>query len=892
MRVSTRHARLKDRPVSPHQLQTDVRRRGGWLARCAALALLAMTHLSDRGTAAAGASAAQDPASSAAAANAATGQDLTPRQWLVVGPVGAYGRTNLHTDAVAAALVAGNWRPPRAGDVVTLPDGAQRAWRAVAADDAGALEGELRGGGYAFTTISLPADGPAQRVLILEAGGHSAAYVNGAPRYGDPYGAGWARVPVALQPGDNQLLLRCRRGARVRLSEPKAVAEFDARDLTVPDLIVGEAADTWAAIPVLNATTEWRAGLEIEVRGPDGPLACTPIPPLPPLIRRKCGFAVRGPAPAEAGPVNLALRLVQRSAAGREVLDTTELTLAARHSRDKHKRTFISRIDGSVQYYAVTPAHPPADEQRPPALVLSLHGASVEATNQANAYDHKAWAHVVAPTNRRPYGFDWEDWGRQDALEVLDLTARQLGADPQRIYLTGHSMGGHGTWQVGAHFPDRFAAIAPSAGWISFASYAGGPGPLDDSPVAQMLYRAAAPSDTLSLSRNYLQFGIYVLHGDADDNVPVREARAMRAHLGGYHPDFAYYERPGAGHWWGSACVDWPPLFAFLRDHTRPPAREVRRFEFVTASPGNSAQCHWLLVHGQVQALRPSSVEAQLDVAQRRFTLGTQNVARLMLDLNALRPAAAPEPGAAADAAEGLIPGAPVHITIDAHQIDDVAWPEAGRLWLVRADDTWQTTSAPPPELKSPARYGPFRAVFDRRCLLVVGTGGSAEENAWALAKARYDAETFLYRGNGVLDIVRDRDFDPAAEPDRNVVLYGNAATNRAWGALLAGCPVDVRRDAVTVGQRRLAGDDLAALFIRPRAGSDVALVGVVGGTGLAGLRLTERLPLFLSGVAWPDCTVLDATTLTRGASGVRCAGFFGADWQIASGEFAWREPE
>ena len=45
--------------------------------------------------------------------------------------------------------------------------------------------------------------------------------------------------------------------------------------------------------------------------------------------------------------------------------------------------------------------------------------------------------------------------------------------------------------------------------------------------------RAAASSDTLAMATNYLEHGIYILHGDADDNVPVREARRMVEALGG-----------------------------------------------------------------------------------------------------------------------------------------------------------------------------------------------------------------------------------------------------------------------------------------------------------------------------------------------------------------------
>ena len=77
---------------------------------------------------------------------------------------------------------------------------------------------------------------------------------------------------------------------------------------------------------------------------------------------------------------------------------------------------------------------------------------------------------------------------------------------------------------------------------------------------------------------------------------------------------------------------------------------------------------------------------------------------------------------------------------------------------------------------------------------------------------------------------------------------------------------------------------------IRPRSGSETALVGVVAGTGLPGVRTTDRLPYFLSGVAYPDLTVLTPDIFKEGSAAVRAAGYFGNDWSIASGEFAWRE--
>jgi hypothetical protein len=106
----------------------------------------------------------------------------------------------------------------------------------------------------------------------------------------------------------------------------------------------------------------------------------------------------------------------------------------------------------------------------------------------------------------------------------------------------------------------------------------------------------------------------------------------------------------------------------------------------------------------------------------------------------------------------------------------------------------------------------------------------------------------------------------------------------------LSKSPVQVRRGQVQIGQRTVSGDDLACLFLQPRPGSDRAAVGVVTGTGLVGLRLTQRLPYFTSGVAYPDCLLLRAQSQSEKGSGLLAAGYFSADWDVDSGEFAWRD--
>lgn len=779
-----------------------------------------------------------------------------PAEVLLLPGVGAGGGRNpVPTDPVMAAVVAGEWRPPKAGDTVTASGGRTATWAAAPLND-GAIP--IVPGGYAY----LPVTSDRARVVVLQASGHGMVYVNGEPRAGDVYGYGYVRLPVALREGVNELLFAAGRGAvKVALLEPKAAAELDPADLTAPDLRVGVAVDAVAALPVRNCTAEPATDLVIESTVGDATAVRTPVPPLLPASVRKVPFRLAGPAPDKPGPVKVRLRLLGK--ANVDPLDQVDFTLNAVPPEATHRRTFVSDIDGSVQYFAVVPALP---SDKKPGLVLTLHGASVEGAGQAAAYAPKPGLHIVAPTNRRPYGFDWEDWGRLDALEVLAKAQRDLGTDPKRTYLTGHSMGGHGTWHLGVTFPDKWAAIAPSAGWVSMWSYAGLRKDAAAPPERALLQRASGPSDTLALVRNLAPAGVYVLHGDADDNVRVDQARTMRKELAEFHGDFVYREQPGAGHWWGNACVDWPPLFEFLARHELPDRAAVRRVLFHTANPRVSADCHWLRIEAQTKPLLVSRAELTCDPEKRVVRGTTENVARLSLDL-------AP-----------FAPGKPLTVELDGQAVADIPWPAEGRVWLARGGEKWAAVPKPAADGKGPHRAGPFKDAFRNRMIFVYGTGGTPAEAGWARAKARFDAETFWYRGNGSVDVVADTAFDPKKDPDRNVILYGHGGMNRAWKPLLGASPVRVAAGSVRAGDRDVTGDDLGVLLVRPRPGSDTAMVAAVAGTGPAGLRATDRLPAFTSGVAYPDWTIFDP-------KGVRAAGFFGNDWGLESGESAWRAP-
>jgi len=155
----------------------------------------------------------------------------------------------------------------------------------------------------------------------------------------------------------------------------------------------------------------------------------------------------------------------------------------------------------------------------------------------------------------------------------------------------------------------------------------------------------------------------------------------------------------------------------------------------------------------------------------------------------------------------------------------------------------------------------------------VYSTGGTKAENAWSLAKARFDAEQWWYRGNGRALIMSDAEF-LTQSPRCNVILYGHSGSLLAWKAALGDKPaVHIDRGLVVIGEKRVMGEDIGVLAVLPRSGMADFEVGLIGGSGLSGMRATERLGYFSSGVGYPEVTVLRTSIWRDGFAGVEGAG-------------------
>ena len=170
--------------------------------------------------------------------------------------------------------------------------------------------------------------------------------------------------------------------------------------------------------------------------------------------------------------------------------------------------------------------------------------------------------------------------------------------------------------------------------------------------------------------------------------------------------------------------------------------------------------------------------------------------------------------------------------------------------------------------------------------VFVYGTRGSKEENEWSFNKARYDAETWYYRGNGAVDVISDKEYSADKFKDRNVIIYGNATTNGIYNLLLSDCPLRVDRNTITFGSEKIHGDDLGAYFVWPIKGSAVNSVGVIGGTGLKGMNAANANQYFAGGSGFPDFMVFQLGMLKSGTDAIKLAGFYSNDWKIDPANF------
>jgi len=275
-------------------------------------------------------------------------------------------------------------------------------------------------------------------------------------------------------------------------------------------------------------------------------------------------------------------------------------SLGAAPAEEYQARVFTNASGQTLPYRLLVPKDYDAQQTYP--LVIFLHGAGERGTNNVAQLIHGTGLFIKPEVRERfpcfvlapqcPPNQSWAGRRRdgsetnrpaqpaapmQLTLAVADALGREFRLDTNRLYLTGLSMGGYGTWDCITRDPARFAAAAPICG--------GG--------------------DPKAVTPAVAKVPVWAFHAENDPTVKVEQTRAMVLALreAGGHPK--YFEYFGLGHnSWGQAYSEpelLPWMFAQRRGQLdtytlKTPAPEpppVARFPDDSAFPGQGPIRKW-----------------------------------------------------------------------------------------------------------------------------------------------------------------------------------------------------------------------------------------------------------------------------------------------------------
>ncbi|XP_012559712.2 uncharacterized protein LOC100209092 isoform X1 [Hydra vulgaris] len=592
------------------------------------------------------------------------------------------------------------------------------------------------------------------------------------------------------------------------------------------------------------------------------------------------------------------------------------LNLRCREVNQSFLFTFIDH-DGSVQHAAaIQPLSPCLLEKCP--VLLTLHGTGVTAQNQADSYKYmkngkflfgvdKLW--LLAPTRHGAH--NWEGPGELTALtsvkELSMLTLKYSGyfskcADSDLIVFAGHSMGGHGAWQVSVHNPDRALAVISGAGWLSKEDY--GDSNLfyhfDVSisyidPAIKLVQEACINENHADKHASNLK-GIYVMIrvGADDKTVHPYFSRRMFRLLKANNVNVTYNEIKGKEHWWwdtnkpndGGVTNDFQiRSFAtnavnnYERLHKTSEcsrescsqangklkytkAEERRNFgnyHFVVFNPASFNGGRGIYVIQQKFPMLKS--ELKIEIKEKDVHISTINLLCIRVAEPVIDPVMWQEK----------------HIYIDGFEIQK---PNQELPWfLCLINGIWNVCEGKVYE-RDISTYGPARRIAENPFHISICDNGNNEESSVLLNSAIFlsnlfqstsDTTVLIKRLNVLPDVILD-----------NMILIGTENCTKHMGLRKL---VNFTSSGLRIGQCHLQGENISALYLLPHNNRLILFLTAQNAENIRTTVLRSSFPTIppmtrspFSNLV-PDYLIFSSEILPKGPGAFLCAGFWSNEW-------------
>lgn len=472
---------------------------------------------------------------------------------------------------------------------------------------------------------------------------------------------------------------------------------------------------------------------------------------------------------------------------------------------------WVDPVDNSAQFarsYAPHGYH--ADRAWP--LVVDLHGYNPRNPPYVNwwgadrIHDTTADRHgviLLAPHGRGNAGY--RGIGEDDVLRAIDEARRVYHVDAERIYLTGYSMGGAGTWQIGSRHTDLFAAIAPVFGGWDYRIWTDAQRFATLDAVGRFRNEAWSSFACAEALRNT---PVFVNHGDADDLVDVRHSRHAVRLLQRWGYPLRYWEHPGKGH---GGLDERDAVVRWLLDRTlqRTP-NEVR----IRAPYLRDAKADWVRV--TQQAVPYVMIQVHARRAREVLLLETDNVLELALQRAALA------------------------------SVDTVLWNGRAVTPIAVDEATWMLRDAsytPGALHKRPERAGPMHDAERTPFAIVIGTQ-SADPAMRHHCRTQAEAKRDAWHASQHVPprVFLDTELSAADLQRYSLLLYGGPEDNLVTRALWDVLPVRVRGNSVQIGDHVFDAADAAVGVTWPHPHHPDRYLVLRMGTSPAGMYRVSML--------------------------------------------------
>ncbi len=458
-------------------------------------------------------------------------------------------------------------------------------------------------------------------------------------------------------------------------------------------------------------------------------------------------------------------------------------------------RAYRSRVDGSVQPYAVTwPAGSGTDKTRW-RLDVVLHGRNDDLTEAAFLHQHDGDRPAPAGQNwvqidiygRGNNAYRWAgETDVEEAVENFLAVEQALGRgaliDRDRVVLRGFSMGGAGTWHLGLHRPSQWCVIGPGAGFTATHGY------VKNLPDKLPPYQEACLSiyDAVDCAENASD--VPVVAYDGSDDPQLQASRNIEEKLKPLGIPMTLLVAPGLKHefpaeWQKKAEAE------YEKYTTKGRPEFPTQVHFVTYTL-KYPSCDWVELLGLEHHYQRTLVDAEW--GDKGVTVKTENVRILHLGVP---PHALREPKA---------------VAIDGQDLEITPYQTADgelQLYLEKHDGKWG--EALPERLltdrlrrpqKTAGLQGPIDDAFTASFLCVQGRGKPWNDAVQQYAEAdlqRFQDEWSKYL-RGDLPIKYDDEVTPADIATHNLILFGDPGSNSLLAQALPGLPLQWTKDKIT----------------------------------------------------------------------------------------------